>query len=172
MNHQEIFVEQFQSPVGALQISTSSDKLISVLFIEAKTKPMIAAEITTNNPAIMQQTILQLQEYFEGKRKIFDMPIEMNGTDFQKTVWQELLNIPFGKTISYAEQSKRMKNEKAIRAIASTNGKNQINIIIPCHRVIGSDGSLTGYGGDLWVKKWLLQHEEKFSSAAERQSLF
>ena len=172
MNHQEIFVEQFQSPVGALQISTSSDKLISVLFIEAKTKPIIAGEITTNNPTIMQHTILQLQEYFEGKRKTFDVAIEMIGTDFQQNVWQELLKIPFGKTITYAEQSKRMKNEKAIRAIASTNGKNQINIIIPCHRVIGSDGSLTGYGGDLWVKKWLLQHEEKLMSATEKQTLF
>ncbi len=167
-----IFVEQFQSPVGVLQICTSSNKLISVLFLEAKTKPMMAKEITKNNPVIMQQTILQLQEYFEGKRKSFDVEIEMNGTDFQKTVWQELLKIPFGKTITYLEQSKRMKNEKAIRAIASTNGKNQINIIIPCHRVIGSDGSLTGYGGDLWVKKWLLQHEEKYSGATVKQTLF
>ena len=172
MNHQEFFIEQFTSPVGVLQISTSSDKLVSVLFLEAKTKPMFPSEITKHNPTIMQQTILQLQEYFDGKRKFFDLPIELNGTDFQKSVWQELLKIPFGKTITYAEQSKRMKNEKAIRAIASTNGKNQINIIIPCHRVIGSDGSLTGYGGDLWVKKWLLQHEEKYSSAEERQSLF
>ena len=172
MNHQEFFIEQFNSPVGALQITTSSDRLISVLFLEAKTKPMMAEEITKNNPDIMQQTILQLQEYFEGKRKSFDVEIEMNGTEFQKNVWQELLKIPFGKTITYAEQSKRIKNEKAIRAIASTNGKNQINIIIPCHRVIGSDGSLTGYGGDLWVKKWLLQHEKKFISANERQMLF
>jgi len=101
----------------------------------------------------------QLDEYFAGERKVFDFPIKQAGSTFQQEVWQCLLKIGYGKTISYLQQSKMMNNPLAIRAIASSNGKNGLAIIVPCHRVIGSDGSLTGYAGGLWRKKWLLEHE-------------
>ncbi len=101
----------------------------------------------------------ELKEYFEKKLKKFSVPLCAPGTKFQKAVWKELQNIPYGKTRSYKEQSEALGNPGAIRAVATANGANRISIIIPCHRVIGSDGSLTGYGGGLWRKKWLLEHE-------------
>ena len=103
----------------------------------------------------------QLDEYFAGERQAFDLPIKQPGSSFQQKVWQCLLKIDYGKTISYLQQSKMMNNPLAIRAIASSNGRNDLAIIVPCHRVIGSDGSLTGYAGGLWRKKWLLEHEAK-----------
>ncbi len=110
---------------------------------------------------LLKIAIKQLDEYFAGERKVFDFPIKQAGSTFQQEVWQCLLNISYGKTISYLQQSKMMNNPLAIRAIASSNGKNDLAIIVPCHRVIGSDGSLTGYAGGLWRKKWLLEHEAK-----------
>ncbi len=107
----------------------------------------------------MHQCTEELIEFFNGKRKNFDIPVHQHGTVFQQNVWAELLNIPFGKTISYLDLAKQLGDAKAIRAVASTNGRNKICIIIPCHRVIGSDKSLVGYAGGLWRKKWLLQHE-------------
>jgi methylated-DNA-[protein]-cysteine S-methyltransferase len=102
---------------------------------------------------------MQLQQYFEGSRTDFSLKLQPEGTPFQQEVWKELQNIPFGKTSTYLKQSLKLGNKKAIRAVASANGKNPIWIIIPCHRVIGTDGSLTGYAGGLWRKKWLLEHE-------------
>ncbi len=102
----------------------------------------------------------QMLEYFEGKRKEFDLPLHTPGTEFQNKVWQELIRIPYGRTRSYLEQAKTLGDPKAIRAVAGANGANRIAIIIPCHRVIGSDGSMTGYGGKVWRKKWLLEHEQ------------
>ena len=116
-------------------------------------------EISTKIPEELKEAVLQLQDYFDGKRTTFTFPLNPSGTDFQKKVWQELLKIPFGKTSSYMELSKRLGDVKAIRAVASANGKNPLWIVIPCHRVIGTDGSLTGYAGGLWRKKWLLEHE-------------
>ena len=103
----------------------------------------------------------QLDEYFAGERREFDFPTRQSGSGFQQEVWQCLLKIDYGKTISYLQQSKMMNNPLAIRAIASANGRNDLAIVVPCHRVIGSDGSLTGYAGGLWRKKWLLEHEAK-----------
>ena len=111
-----------------------------------------------NNP-VTEQTVNQLQEYFLRKRLIFELPLSPDGTEFYNKVWHELLNIPFGKTISYLELARRLGDEKVIRAAASANGKNPVAIIIPCHRVIGSNGSLTGYAGGLWRKQWLLDFE-------------
>lgn len=110
---------------------------------------------------LLQMAAIQLDEYFDGQRKVFDFPIKQAGSSFQQEVWQCLLKIGYGKTISYLQQSKMMNNPLAIRAIASANGKNDLAIVVPCHRVIGSDGSLTGYAGGLWRKKWLLEHEAK-----------
>ena len=115
---------------------------------------------------------LQINEYFVGIRKLFDIPLITPGTEFQKKVWNELLNIPYGSVITYRQQADALKNSLAIRAIANTNGMNRIAIIIPCHRVIGSNGSLTGYGGGLHRKKWLIEHEKKHSGMPFDNTLF
>ena len=116
-------------------------------------------EISTKIPKELKEAVLQLQDYFAGKRTTFTFKLNPSGTDFQKKVWDELLHIPFGKTCSYLDLSKKLGDVKAIRAVASANGKNPLWIVVPCHRVIGTDGSLTGYAGGLWRKKWLLEHE-------------
>ena len=125
-------------------------------------------EVSIIIPAVLQEAVLQLQDYFEKKRTSFDFKINPKGTDFQIKVWNALLEIPYGKTRTYLEQSKFLGDIKAIRAVASANGKNPLWIVIPCHRVIGTDGSLTGYAGGLWRKKWLLEHE----NPTTQQSLF
>lgn len=119
-------------------------------------------------PLVLQGVVTQLNDYFEGKRTEFDVLLNPQGTDFQKKVWNGLLQIPYGKTMSYLELSKQLGDVKAIRAVASANGKNPLWIIIPCHRVIGTDGSLTGYAGGLWRKKWLLELE----NPSPQQTLF
>jgi len=125
-------------------------------------------EVSIIIPAVLQEAVLQLQDYFEKKRTSFDFKINPKGTDFQIKVWNALLEIPYGKTRTYLEQSKFLGDIKAIRAVASANGKNPLWIVVPCHRVIGADGSLTGYAGGLWRKKWLLEHE----NPTTQQSLF
>lgn len=125
-------------------------------------------EVSTKIPDFLQEPVLQLQEYFDAKRKHFTFKLNPKGTDFQQKVWNALLDIPYGKTRTYLEQSKFLGDPKAIRAVASANGKNPLWIVVPCHRVIGSDGSLTGYAGGLWRKKWLLEHE----NPNKQQALF
>lgn len=110
-------------------------------------------------PEVLEDAVYQFREYFEGNRKKFDLKLNPQGTDFQQKVWLALLDIPYGKTISYLELSKTLGDVKAIRAVAAANGKNPLWIIVPCHRVIGSNGDLTGYAGGLHRKKWLLEHE-------------
>lgn len=127
-----------------------------------------AIETSTEIPEVLQDCAKQLSEYFNGTRKEFNLKLNPQGTEFQKRVWNELLNVPYGKTKTYLEQTKKLGDAKAIRAVASANGKNPIWIIIPCHRIIGSDGSLTGYAGGIWRKKWLLAHE----NSSTQQSLF
>ncbi len=119
-------------------------------------------------PSPLKNCVQQLNEYFEGTRKEFSVKLNPQGTKFQQKVWNALLDIPFGRTKSYLDQSKKLGDTKAIRAVASANGKNPIWILIPCHRVVGSDGSLTGYAGGIWRKKWLLEHE----SGSKQQTLF
>ena len=125
-------------------------------------------EVSVSIPKELEQAVIQLQDYFEGKRTHFNLKLNPKGTEFQQRVWQELLNIPFGKTLSYLELSKKLGDVKAIRAVAAANGKNPLWIVVPCHRVIGTDGSLTGYAGGLGRKKWLLEHE----NPTNQQSLF
>lgn len=141
------------TPLGLTEIQ-GDENGISKIYIRDEN-----VEITSKIPSKLKEAVLQLQEYFEGKRTHFTFLLHLSGTEFQKKVWQELLNIPFGKTCSYLELSKKLGDVKAIRAVAAANGKNPLWIVIPCHRVIGSDGSLTGYAGGLWRKKWLLEHE-------------
>ena len=149
------------SPLGITKI-VGDENGISVISI------LQEGEISTKIPKELKEAVTQLQDYFEGKRTEFTFKLNPKGTDFQQKVWQELLNIPFGKTMSYLELSKKLGDVKAIRAVASANGKNPLWIVIPCHRVIGTDGSLTGYAGGLWRKKWLLEHE----TPTNQQSLF
>ena len=156
-----IYTKYINSPLGALEISATEEFLTSVLFMEAHKRPSPRKFETDFVPEIITEYIQQITEYFEGTRKEFDLKIQHVGTDFQKLVWGKLETIPFGKTISYLELSRRIGNEKAIRAVGTTNGNNKFNIIVPCHRVIGSNGTLIGYAGDLWRKKWLLEHETK-----------
>jgi methylated-DNA-[protein]-cysteine S-methyltransferase len=125
-------------------------------------------KISATIPVVLQEAVLQLNDYFEGKRTDFTFKLNPSGTEFQQKVWKGLLEIPFGKTMSYLELSKKLGDVKAIRAVASANGKNPLWIAVPCHRVIGTDGSLTGYAGGLWRKKWLLEHE----NPTTQQSLF
>lgn len=119
-------------------------------------------------PKVLEEAVSQLQEYFDGKRTDFNLKLNPKGTDFQQKVWKSLLEIPYGKTISYMDQTKKLGDVKAIRAVASANGKNPLWIVVPCHRVIGTNGSLTGYAGGLSRKKWLLEHE----NPSTQQSLF
>jgi methylated-DNA-[protein]-cysteine S-methyltransferase len=155
-----IDIAYYNTPIGVAKIIGNTDGIISVSVMDEKFP--ISKEI----PVSLQECIRQLDEYFQEKRTSFDIKLNLQGTEFQKNVWNELQNIPYGKTITYLEQSKKMKSVKAIRAIASANGKNPIWIIIPCHRVIGSNGSLTGYAGGIWRKKWLLEHENPSSQTA------
>lgn len=119
-------------------------------------------------PDVLQPAVTQLQEYFNGSRTCFNFTLNPQGTAFQKKVWNALINIPFGKTLSYHQLAMQLGDVKAIRAVASANGKNPLWIVVPCHRVIGANGSLTGYAGGLWRKKWLLEHE----TPPVQQSLF
>ena len=150
-----------QTPLGTAKIVGNTDG-ISVISILSE------GEVSKKIPKELKECITQLQEYFNGQRRDFDFKMNPQGTDFQQKVWQELLNIPFGKTMSYLDLSKKLGDVKAIRAVASANGRNPLWIVVPCHRVIGTDGSLTGYAGGLWRKKWLLEHE----NPTTQQSLF
>ena len=149
---------------GVAEISVLDDELLSLDSARDDKLDLTNQQI----PEYLLDCVIQLKEYFNNTRKEFDLKLNPRGTDFQQSVWQELLNIPFGKTRSYLEQTKKIGDVKAIRAVASANGKNPLWIVIPCHRVIGSDGSLTGYAGGIWRKKWLLEHE----SGVRQQSLF
>jgi methylated-DNA-[protein]-cysteine S-methyltransferase len=163
----------YKSPVGILEIRSTGNAIAAVLFLNSwKGKKINEAEINFATPksATIKNCITQLEEYFAGTRKIFSVTTLQDGTVFRQTVWAELCNIPYAKTISYLELSKRIGNAKAIRAVGTANGSNSVAIIIPCHRVIGSNGSLVGYGGDLWRKQWLLQHEAKYGQGV--QTLF
>ena len=124
--------------------------------------------VSSTIPMVLQEAVSQLNDYFEGKRTDFTFKLNPSGTEFQQKVWKGLLKIPFGKTMSYLELSKKLGDVKAIRAVASANGKNPLWVVVPCHIVIGTDGSLTGYAGGLWRKKWLLEHE----NPTTQQSLF
>lgn len=141
-----------KTPLGIAKIA-GDEKGISVISVSDE------GNISSSIPIALQEAVTQLNEYFEGKRTDFTFKLNPLGTDFQQKVWKGLLEIPFGKTISYLELSKKLGDIKAIRAVASANGKNPLWIVVPCHRVIGTDGSLTGYAGGLWRKKWLLEHE-------------
>ncbi len=150
-----------KTPLGFAKFIGDENGLASISVLDdEKPTPII--------PEVLEDAVYQLQEYFEGSRKAFQLSLNPHGTDFQKKVWDALLNIPYGKTASYLELSKKLGDVKAIRAVAAANGKNPLWIVVPCHRVIGSNGDLVGYAGGLHRKKWLLEHE----SPVKQQSLF
>lgn len=156
----------YSSPVGTLFIKSIDDTIEEILFINSVKGVKVdekKIDFTAEPSPLLKQCIQQLEEYFRGTRKQFELAIHQDGTEFQKKVWEELLHIPFGATISYLTLSKQIGNAKAIRAVGTCNGKNRLCVIVPCHRVIGSNGDLIGYGGDLWRKKWLLDHEAKYA---------
>ena len=155
------------SPLGKLLIAEEEGYISKILFInDGDTLP-------ADQPTPLTQiAVRQLNEYFTGTRLSFDFPIRQLGTDFQQRVWNELLRISTGKTLSYLDLARKLGDEKSIRAAASANGKNNLAIVVPCHRVIGADGKLVGYAGGLWRKKWLLEHEARMAGKSVQTSLF
>jgi methylated-DNA-[protein]-cysteine S-methyltransferase len=154
------FITHYDSPLGLLEITGTETHVTSVLFPETKKRPRPPRTATAETSAPVRDCVAQLEAYFAGKLQEFELPLQPEGTAFQRKVWAELLNIPFGKTASYLHLARALGDEKCIRAAASANGQNPLTILVPCHRVIGSDGKLVGYGGDLWRKQWLLEHEQ------------
>jgi methylated-DNA-[protein]-cysteine S-methyltransferase len=147
------YTSNIDSPIGIVEINSTNEEIISIKFKDSVEKSSL------NPPEVLKRCIEQLEEYFLGKRKNFNIPILFDGTAFQKQVWQKLLEIPYGKTVSYQFIAESVGDRNATRAVGNANGQNPISIIIPCHRVIGRNGKLTGYGGGLHRKKWLLDHE-------------
>ena len=159
------FKDYYNSPIGLIGITGAHDNLASLYFVDEK-----SSEFESND--YLKKCIAQIDEYFQGKRTEFDLILAPEGTDFQKKVWDELIKVKYGNTLSYNELSLLLGDKNAIRAVANANARNRISIIIPCHRIIGSDGSLTGYAGGLWRKKWLLEHERKYSNVEAQLGLF
>ena len=164
---QHISIQYYKSPIGELLLGSFEDKLCLADMkyrkmrssIDKRIQKGLNAEYIEESSAVIEKTIVQMKEYFAGERKVFDIPLLMVGTDFQRSVWDGLMQIPYGTTASYLELAKNIGNEKAVRAVASANGANSISIMIPCHRIIGSNGDLVGYAGGLPAKKKLLELE-------------
>ncbi len=166
--------EFYKSPLGNICLVANNDALYWLDFIEDdENLDIVIEEISSifkdqliqKNNKIINQTMQELDLYFSGKLIKFTVPLKTFGTDFQKQVWNALCEIPYGETISYKQQAININNEKAVRAVGGANGKNKIAVIIPCHRVIGSNKQLTGFASGIWRKQWLLEHEEKYRKA-------
>lgn len=147
----------YKSPIGMIQLVEENNLLTVAHFLDESISESLSSS------KLLNEALRQLDEYFSGARTEFHLPLYASGTDFQQTVWEKLLEIPYGITITYLQLAKRLGNIKSIRAAASANGKNPLAIIIPCHRVIGANGKLTGYAGGLHRKQWLLAHEAKIN---------
>ncbi len=161
------YISYLKSPIGQIKLTADGSSVNSILFVFNDTEME-----EENINSVLTQCKKEFSEYFSGKRKEFEVPISQAGTGFQQRVWNELLKIPYGETVSYNFIAESLGDRKSIRAVGASNGKNQISIIVPCHRVIGSDGSLTGYAGGLWRKKWLLNHEKEFSGGEIQMEMF
>jgi methylated-DNA-[protein]-cysteine S-methyltransferase len=153
----EIHRVYYESPIGTIEIVGTESGVTSLAFAKPKSTRL------TPVPHCLKEVLEELEEYFQGRRQEFGQKLILQGTDFQKQVWRELLRIPYGRTISYKDVAAAIGRGRAVRAVGNANRVNNIAIIIPCHRVIGSNGKLVGYGGGLWRKKWLLEHEQRFS---------
>jgi len=152
----------YNSELGLIEITGNETGILTIDFADRKDiKPH---EILDNTlPSYLTECLNQLDEYFKGKRKVFELPLITTGTPFQKKVWERLIKIPYGKTFSYKDIAEQSGNVKAVRAVGNANNRNKIAVVIPCHRVIGSNKSLTGYAGGLWRKEWLINHERSFA---------
>lgn len=148
-----LYLAYLDTPMGTLEFTGDENYLLSVMFVEEKSE-------TERRNSILEEAVKQFSLYFQGKLREFNLPIELNGTQFQNRAWKELCNIPYGETISYMEQARRIDNPKGCRAVGGANGKNILSIVVPCHRVIGKNNTLTGYAGGLDKKQWLLEHEK------------
>lgn len=163
----QVHFTYYESPIGLVKIGGTEQYITELKFIDNSDQ---LENGEPGIPDILHSCTEQLIEYFSGRRKYFDIPIHQEGTPFQEEVWGELMSIPYGKTISYAQLSRLMGDPNAVRAVANANSKNKITVIVPCHRVVGSNNNLVGYSGGLWRKRWLLQHE--FNNAHGVQTLF
>jgi methylated-DNA-[protein]-cysteine S-methyltransferase len=159
------FTSYYTSPIGTIKISAIDTGVTSILFVEEAIKKTMSNNHT-------ETCKKELEEYFNGERKDFSITCQLLGTPFQKEIWNKLTTIPFGEKISYLELGKKVNSPNASRAVGNANSKNIILIVLPCHRVIGENGDLTGYAGGMWRKKWLLDHEGKFSGAPTQLSIF
>lgn len=146
-----LFIDHFSTPLGTMEITAHDTAVLSIHFVD-RTE-------TVRKNALTELAKNQLRQYFDGTLKSFDIPIAPTGTDFQKSVWQALTTVQYGQTCSYADIAKKINNRKAVRAVGAANGKNPMTIVVPCHRIIGSDGSMTGYASGIERKAWLLNHE-------------
>ncbi len=140
------------SPIGLIEIKSTQEAITSLYFVEAQQESVVSCDL-------VERAVAQITAYFAGERQVFDLPLAPAGTNFQRAVWQQLTQVPYGKTVSYLDIACALDNPRAIRAVGGANGRNPISIILPCHRIIGSNGKLIGYGGGLWRKEWLLRHE-------------
>lgn len=152
-----IFSAYIETPIGLVEVLASNEVILSVLFVDK------AKQENTNN--LTDIAVLQLGEYFNGDRQQFDLPLSFQGTEFQNNVWQALLDVGYGKTSSYKSIAEKIENPKAVRAVGAANGKNPLTIVVPCHRIIGANGSLTGYAFGTNKKAWLLDHESKHAQS-------
>lgn len=156
-----VFTTYLESPVGLIEINADDAGILSILFTDDTER----TEREENDISVSAKA--ELAEYFSGIRKTFDLPLHFSGTDFQQRVWTQLQAIPYGTTVSYLDLAKKLGDPKCIRAAASANGKNPFAIIVPCHRVVGSNNDLVGYAGGLWRKRWLLEHENKTANGLQ-----
>jgi len=154
----ESYTTYYHSPIGLLKITGTKDFISEITFHDTTQKSIGNKK---DLPPLLIQCIEELIQYFHGERRVFEFPLNQEGSDFQKKTWNLLMTIPYAKTISYVQLAIKTGDPKATRAVANANGKNNIAIVVPCHRVIGASGELTGYAGGLWRKKWLLDHEAK-----------
>jgi methylated-DNA-[protein]-cysteine S-methyltransferase len=145
----------YKSPIGLVEIVSDEDSILELSFVEEADKDDLEKA-----PQVLESALQQIDEYFQGKRNVFEVKLNAKGTEFQQKVWQRLIEVPYGKTACYGDIAAAVGNSKASRAVGGANNKNKIAIIIPCHRIVGADGSMTGYAGGLWRKEWLLQHEK------------
>jgi methylated-DNA-[protein]-cysteine S-methyltransferase len=158
-----------ESPIGVLTILASHDAVVAIRFGNEPLPPRTPFDVVDVGPGehvVVDEAVRQLEEYFEGERLEFDLPLEPSGTPFQLDAWMALRAIPYGETISYGEQARRLGDRNKSRAVGAANGKNPIPIVVPCHRVVGSNGHLTGFGGGIEVKAWLLEHELRVRAAS------
>ena len=160
-----LFSAVTDSPVGALMVVASDDGVRAILWPDDDpARVRLGAAIDDPSHPLIAVAVAQLDEYFAGERTEFDVPLDAVGTDFQRSAWAALRAIPYGTTVSYAEQAERMGDRRKARAVGAANGRNPISIVVPCHRVIGTNGTLTGFAGGTEAKAWLLAHEQRVTS--------